>query len=174
MTSTSTSPAFLVCTNSNSSILSEPETDEPIIEALRRKLAAVSLELRNTKLDLMDARDNLESCQADLDAATSSLKEKELELQNTKDALHNSQQARRADKRNQVVPRSYKLEEVFVVLRFQQSQSLPVGGYRLFTWQGMAVDRALRQFFADHSDLDASEVEELRFDRSPRGENVYQ
>ncbi|KAF9342569.1 hypothetical protein BGX26_007274 [Mortierella sp. AD094] len=53
--------------------------EDPAIEALRRKLAAVSLELRNTQVDLMDAKDNLESSQADLDAALSNLAERERE-----------------------------------------------------------------------------------------------
>jgi hypothetical protein len=60
------------------------------------------------------------------------------------------------------------------VLKFRQSQPLPIGGYRLFALQRKSVDRTLDHFIAENPELDAIEVNELRFDRSPRGENVYQ
>ncbi|KAG0285085.1 hypothetical protein BGZ98_005664, partial [Dissophora globulifera] len=41
--------------------------EESTLEALRKKLAAVSLELRNTQLDLMDANDGLTSTQEELE-----------------------------------------------------------------------------------------------------------
>ncbi|KAF9343692.1 hypothetical protein BGX26_005346, partial [Mortierella sp. AD094] len=137
--------------------------------------------LRNTKQDLLDAEDDLESSQADLSAALSSLVERELELGNTKVALANSGHARlNAERacleanRERVLSRPHRKQEIFVVLKFRKPQPLPVGGYRFFALQRMAVDRTLDQFIADNPELDAIEVEALRFDRSPRGENVYQ
>ncbi|KAF9410999.1 hypothetical protein BGZ76_005403 [Entomortierella beljakovae] len=155
--------------------------EDPAIEELRRKLAAVTLQLGNTQLDLMDAKDDLESSKADLDTALSSLLEKKRELENTKAALASSERARLNSEhacleanRDRVLSRPHGKQEVFIVLKFQQPQPLPVGGYRLFALQRKAVDRTLNQFIGDNPELDAVEAEGLRFDRSPRGENVYQ
>ncbi|KAF9416666.1 hypothetical protein BGZ76_004617 [Entomortierella beljakovae] len=140
------------------------------IEELRRELTAVTLLLRNTQLDLMDAKDYLESSQADLDAAFSSLAEKDLELESTKVALANSECARLEANRDRVLSRPQGKQRFL----FRKPQPLPVGGYRFFALQRKAVDRTLNQFILDNPDLDAVETEGLRFDRSPRGENVYQ
>ncbi|KAF9149372.1 hypothetical protein BGX20_006008, partial [Mortierella sp. AD010] len=152
----------------------ETAQEDPAIEALRRELAAVSLELRNTQLDLKDVEDDLEFIQAERDTALSSLAETQLELQNARDALANSEYARREANQNRVISRPCKEQEVFVVLKFQKPQPPPVGGFRIFAQQRKVVDRRLKQFIADNPELDAVEVEELRFDRSPRGENVIQ
>ncbi|KAF9896436.1 hypothetical protein BX616_007458 [Lobosporangium transversale] len=68
---------------------------------------------------------------------------------------------------------SYGKQEVFAILKFQQPQPLPIGGYRLFALQRKAVDRNLDQFITDNPDLNSFEITELRFNGSPRGENVY-
>ncbi|KAG0007669.1 hypothetical protein BGZ80_004381 [Entomortierella chlamydospora] len=122
------------------------ELEEPAMEAIRRKACFGPILLTETQL----------------------------ELQNTKDALANSERARQEANQNRVLTRPHRKQEVFVVLRFQKPQPLPVGGFRIFALQRKAVDRTLTQFVADNPELDAAEVEELRFDRSPRGENVYQ
>ncbi|KAF9345767.1 hypothetical protein BGX26_002766, partial [Mortierella sp. AD094] len=147
--------------------------EDSAIEVLRRNLAAVSLELRNTQANLMDAKH--------LDAALSNLAERELELESTKVALANSERARLEGERilleanrDRVLSRPHGKQEVFVVLKFRLPQPLPVGGYRLSALQRKAVDRTLDQLIADNPSLDAIEAKELRFDRSPRGENVYQ
>ncbi|KAF9414398.1 hypothetical protein BGZ76_004878 [Entomortierella beljakovae] len=152
--------------------LEQGEQGDVAVEALAKQLKDVSLELRDTKLNLDYVREDLESCQvdleacqADLDSAKTSLKEKELELRNCKDALANSEQAR-------LEANLDRGQEVFVVLRFQKPQPLPVGAFRLFTLQRKAADRTLDRFIADHPELDV--VEELRFERSPRGQFVYQ
>ncbi|KAF9426274.1 hypothetical protein BGZ76_002837 [Entomortierella beljakovae] len=154
---------------------------ESSTEELQRKLAELTLKLKNTQQDLLDAEGDLESSQADLSATLSSLAERDLELENMKVALSNSEHARlNAERacleanRDRVLSRPRGIQEVFVVLKFQNPQPLPIGGYRLFALQRKTVDRTLDQFIADNPELDAIEVEELRFDRSPRGENVYQ
>ncbi|KAF8948791.1 hypothetical protein BGZ46_005296, partial [Entomortierella lignicola] len=60
------------------------------IEELRENLAELTLKLRNTQ-DLMDAEGDLEASQAGPSAALSNLSERELELENTKTALANSE-----------------------------------------------------------------------------------
>ncbi|ORY88910.1 hypothetical protein BCR41DRAFT_423013 [Lobosporangium transversale] len=140
----------------------EPTT----IEILRKRLAAISLELA-------DAKDDLEISQAQLEGTLSCLSETQLELKNTKDALANSERARLEANRDRVLSRPYGKQEVFAILKFRQPQPLPIGGYRLFALQRKAVDRTLDQFIADNPDLDPVEIAELRSDRSPRGENVY-
>ncbi|KAF9159338.1 hypothetical protein BGX21_008292 [Mortierella sp. AD011] len=97
----------------------------------------------------------LGNTQTERDAALSRLAERELELENTRAALQEAN-------RNRPVDRPHiEQEEVFAVLKFKNPQPLP------------AVDRTLNQFIADNPELDAVEVEELRFNHSPRGENVY-
>ncbi|KAF8970750.1 hypothetical protein BGZ46_010403 [Entomortierella lignicola] len=179
------------------------------IDKLQEKVAALTLQLRNTQLDLMDVKDDLESTQADLDTALSNLVEKEqelknselafanseyarqvakaelneelsahaetkLKLQNIKNELVNSERARQEANRNRVLPRPPKDQEVFVVLRFKKPQPLPVGGFRIFAQQRKLIDIKVNQFIADNPELDAVKVKELRFDPSPRGENVIQ
>ncbi|KAF9896135.1 hypothetical protein BX616_008069 [Lobosporangium transversale] len=153
-----------------------PETaqEDPSIEALRRELAAVSLVLRNTQQDLKDVEDNLAYIQAERNTALFSLAETKLDLQNARDALANSERARREANQDRVISRPCKEQEVFVILKFQKPQPSPVGGFRIFAQQRKVVDRRLKQFIADNPELDAVDVEELRFDRSPRGENVIQ
>ncbi|KAF8936568.1 hypothetical protein BGZ47_009442 [Haplosporangium gracile] len=147
---------------------------ESAIEALRIELAAVSLELRSTQLDLMDANDGLASTQEELEDTLAKLDETQLELQNTRDALANSERARQEANRDRILTRPPRQQEVFIVLKFQSPQPLPVGGYHLFTLQQKAVDRILSQFKADNPELDAIVMDELRFNRSPRGHNVFQ
>ncbi|KAF9435901.1 hypothetical protein BGZ76_005295, partial [Entomortierella beljakovae] len=181
------------------------QAQEPNIERLQEKVAALTLQLRNTQLDLMDVKDDLESTQADLDEALCNLEEKEqelknselalanseyarqatktelndelsahvetkLKLQNVKDALVNSERARLEANRNRVLPRLPKEQEVFVVVKFQTPQPR----FRIFTMQRRTVDRTLKQFIAENADLDPIELKKLRFDPSPRGENVIQ
>lgn len=123
-------------------------------------------------MDLVDAKDYLESCQAGLDTVTSSLVEVQLELENARDALVNSERARQTVNLDRVLPRPRREQEVFVVLRFQQPQPLPVGGYHLSILWRKVMDRILSQLIADNSELDAAVVEELRFDRSPRSQST--
>ncbi|KAF8967582.1 hypothetical protein BGZ46_000132 [Entomortierella lignicola] len=155
--------------------------EDPAVEALRKELAAVKLDLRNTRQNLLDAEDDIESTQVHLDAALSNLAERELELENTKIALANSEHARLNTERicleanrDRVLSRPHRKQEVFVVLKFREPQPLPIGGYRLFALQRKAVKSTLDQFIADNPELDAIEVDELHFDRSPRGQYVYQ
>ncbi|KAF9172170.1 hypothetical protein BGX21_006281 [Mortierella sp. AD011] len=175
------------------------------IEKLQEELAALMLELRDTKQDLLDAEEALESTQADLDVALSNLVERELELENTKAALANSEHARQdaraeLDKepsghaktklelqnikdtlvncerarqeanRNRVLPRPPKEQEVFAVVKLQ----IPQPRFRIFTIQRQTVGRILKQFITDNADLDPIELKKLRFDPSPRGENIIQ
>ncbi|KAI8599791.1 hypothetical protein EDD21DRAFT_378937 [Dissophora ornata] len=168
---------------------------EESVEALRKKLATVSLELRNTQLDLMEANDALVSTQDELEDAEAKLEDTEaklgdaevklenmeamleetrLRLRHTETARANSEQARQGANRDRVLARPPRQQEVFVVLKFRSPQPLPDGGYRLFTLKRDAVDRTLSQAIAGKlSELDAVEMDELRFDRSPRGEFVY-
>lgn len=144
------------------------------MEALRKKLAAVSLDLRNTQLNLEDANDDLASAQEELQDTRARLDETELRLQSTQDALVASERARQEANLDRILARPPRQQEVFVVLKFRSPQSLPVGGYRLFTLREKAVERTLNQFIADHPELDAIVMDELRFDRSARGHNVFQ
>ncbi|KAF9537750.1 hypothetical protein EC957_007699 [Mortierella hygrophila] len=102
------------------------------------------------------------------------LEETEFKLKNTQDALAASEEARRAANRDRVIARPESKQEVFAVLKFRRPQPLPVGAYRLFALQRKTVRSTLDQFIAKNPDLDAVEVDELRFDRSPRGQYVYQ
>ncbi|KAF9993320.1 hypothetical protein BGZ80_010561 [Entomortierella chlamydospora] len=184
--------------------LEEPdiETLQRKLEAVSFELRNTQLDLMDANDDLMDVKDDLESTQAERDTTLSSLTETQLELQNTKDALANSERAhrtalssltetqlelqkardalassehaRREANQNRVMSRPRKDQEVFVVLKFQKPQELPIGGFRIFTQQRKIIDRTLSQFFANNPKLDAIEVEELRFDHSPRGGNVIQ
>ena len=118
--------------------------------------------------------DDLASAQEELEDTRIKLDETELKLENTQDALVASEEARRAANRDRVIARPESKQEVFAVLKFRRPQPLPVGAYRLFALQRKAVERTLDQFIANNPDLDAVEVDELRFDRSPRGQYVYQ
>ncbi|KAG0243824.1 hypothetical protein BG011_003071, partial [Mortierella polycephala] len=111
------------------------KSEESTMEALSKKLAAVSLDLRNTQLDLMDANDSLASTQEELEDTQAKLEETQLKLRNTQDALANSERARQVDR---ILTRPARQQEVFVVLKFRSPQPLPVGGYRLFTLQQKA------------------------------------
>ncbi|KAG0376615.1 hypothetical protein BGX24_007473 [Mortierella sp. AD032] len=146
---------------------------EPVLE-LAERLEAVSLILRNTQLDLEGANDDLASAQEELEVTLAKLAETQLELQNTRDALTNSERARQEANRDRILTRPPRQQEVFIVLKFQSPQPLPVGGYNLFTLQRKAVDRTLNQFKADNLELDAIVMDELRFNCSPRGHNVFQ
>ncbi|KAF9931834.1 hypothetical protein BGZ67_005089 [Mortierella alpina] len=121
----------------------------------------------------MDARDDLEY-QADLAIRPSSPADTELELKNCKDALANIERALKAANRDRVIARRPREQEGFVVLKFQKPMPLPIGAYRIFAVQRKAVESTPEQVIADHPELDAIEMEELRFDRSPRGHNVIQ
>jgi hypothetical protein len=144
------------------------------LEVLAARLEAVSLDLRNMQLDLEGANDDLASAQEELEDTRAKLDETELKLKNTQDALVASEAARRAANRDRVIARPESKQEVFAVLKFRRPQPLPVGAYRLFALQRKAVRSTLDQFIAKNPDLDAVEVDELRFDRSPRGQYVYQ
>ncbi|KAF9899955.1 hypothetical protein EC991_008113 [Linnemannia zychae] len=149
-------------------------SEESMLEALTARLEAVSLDFRNTQLDLEGVNDDLASAQEELEDTRTKLDETELKLKNTQDALATSEEARRAANRNRVIARPESKQEVFVVLKFRRPQPLPEGAYRLFALQRKAVERTLDQFIANNPDLDAVEMDELRFDRSPRGQYVYQ
>ena len=131
------------------------------MEALVARLEAVSLDLRNTQLDLEDANDDLASAQEELEDTRAKLDETEFKLQNTRNALANSERARQEANRDRILTRPPRQQEVFIVLKFQSPQPLPVGGYRLFTLQQKAVDRTLSQFKADNPELDAIVMDEL-------------
>ncbi|KAF9432614.1 hypothetical protein BGZ76_010570 [Entomortierella beljakovae] len=64
--------------------------EDTVIMELRMKLV-VTLRLRNTQLDLVVAKYDLKSSQADLDAALSSHAERKLDLKNSNVALTNSE-----------------------------------------------------------------------------------
>ncbi|KAF8930931.1 hypothetical protein BGZ47_000326 [Haplosporangium gracile] len=149
-------------------------SEESMLEALTARLEAVLLDLRNTQLDLEGVNDDLASAQEELEDTQIKLEETEFKLKNTQDALAASEEARRAANRDRILTRPPRQQEVFVVLKFRSPQPLLVGGYRLFTLQQKAVDRALIQFKADNPELDAIVLDELRFNRSPRGHNVFQ
>ncbi|KAK3811668.1 MAG: hypothetical protein J3R72DRAFT_428007 [Linnemannia gamsii] len=144
------------------------------VSELAARLEAVSLYLRNTQLDLEGANDDLASAQEELEDTQIKLEETELKLKNTQDALAASEAARRAANRDRVIARPEGRQEVFAVLKFRRPQPLPVGAFRLFALQRKAVRSTLDQFIVRNPDLDAVEVDELRFDRSPRGQYVYQ
>ncbi|KAF8922867.1 hypothetical protein BGZ58_003644 [Dissophora ornata] len=162
--------------------------EEPAMEALRKQLAAISLELRNTENKLTDANDDLaltqdeledtetklEDTEAKLKDAEAKLEETQLKLQRAEVARANSDQARQAANRERVLMRPPRDQEVFVVLKFQLPQPLPDGGYRLFTVRKKAIDRTLRQFIADKPEFGAAVMQDLRFEGSPRGQFVYQ
>lgn len=130
-----------------------------MLEVLAARLEAVSL-------DLEDANDDLASAQEELQDTRAKLDETELKLKNTQDALA-------AANRNRVIPRPESKQEVFVVLKFRHPQPLPVDAFRLFARQRKSIQATLDQFIKGNPDLDAVEVDELRFDRSPRGQYVY-
>ncbi|KAF9083511.1 hypothetical protein BGX29_003100 [Mortierella sp. GBA35] len=144
------------------------------VSELAARLEAVSLDLRNMQLDLEGANDDLASAQEELEDTRAKLGETELKLQNTQDALAASEAARRAANHDRVIARPESKREVFVVLKFRRPQPLPVGAFRLFALQRKTVRSTLDQFINKNPDLDAVEVDELRFDRSPRGQYVYQ
>ncbi|KAG0196495.1 hypothetical protein BGX33_001574 [Mortierella sp. NVP41] len=144
------------------------------VSELAARLEAVSLDLRNMQLDLEGANDDLASAQEELEDTRAKLDETELKLQNTQDALAASEAARRAANHDRVIARPESKREVFVVLKFRRPQPLPVGAFRLFALQRKTVRSTLDQFINKNPDLDAVEVDELRFDRSPRGQYVYQ
>ncbi|KAG0255542.1 hypothetical protein BGZ95_005737 [Linnemannia exigua] len=151
--------------------INEPQES---VSELAARLEAVSLDLSNVQLDLEGANDDLASAQEELEDIRAKLDETELKLQNTKDALAASEAARRAANRDRVIARPESKQEVFAVLKFRRPQPLPVGAYRLFALQRKAIRSTLDQFIAKNPNLDAMEMDELRFDRSPRGQYVYQ
>jgi len=51
---------------------------------------------------------------------------------------------------------------------------MPNGAYRVFTLQQKSVQSTLAKFIANNVQKDAVEMDDLRFDRSPRGQFVYQ
>ncbi|KAF8960672.1 hypothetical protein BGZ46_001531 [Entomortierella lignicola] len=162
-------------TKSNKS--SKKAQEDPAVEALRKGLAAITLELNKKQ-------EELESAQAELEAVQSSL-QGELEsrkLQGTSDALATSERACQEANleleeanRHRVHPRlDEQQEEVFVVLRFRHPKPLRKGGeYHFLTRQRKAVDQVIKNYKAKHPELDAVEIEELRVDPIPRAKNVY-
>ncbi|KAF9349213.1 hypothetical protein BGX26_012444 [Mortierella sp. AD094] len=150
------------------------ESTQADLDAVLSSLVERELELENTKLALANSEYARQVAKAELDKELSSHAKTKLELQNIKDALVNCERARQEANHNRVLPRPPKGQEVFAVLKFQKPQSLPVGGFRIFTQQRKTIDGNLKQFIADNPELDAVEIERLRFDPSPRGENVIQ
>ncbi|KAG0281169.1 hypothetical protein BGZ95_006222 [Linnemannia exigua] len=102
------------------------------------------------QLDLEGANDDLVSAQEELEDTRSKFEETELKLQNTQGVLAAGEEACRAASRDHVIARPDGKQEVFAVLKFRH------------------------QFIAKNSDLDAVEMDELRFNRSPRSQYVYQ
>ncbi|KAF9998521.1 hypothetical protein BGZ80_006764 [Entomortierella chlamydospora] len=135
----------------------------------------------------MDAKDDLESTQADLDAALSSLEENDLELKNSKFALANSEYACQGTKAeldkelSSHAETKLKLHSIKDTLvnseRARQEANRnrilprPPKEQEVFV---VTVDHVLKQFIADNANLDPIELKELWFDPSPRGENVIQ
>jgi len=154
--------------NEGSKTTRSAASKESALETLVAEVEAVSLELRYMKLDLEGTKDELESARDELEDTREKLDETELELKNTKNALV------AANRERVLLPRPKNKQEVFAVLKFRNPQPLPVGAFCLFVLQQKAVKSTLDQFTADNPDLDAVEVEELRFDGSPRGQYVYQ
>ncbi|KAF8964310.1 hypothetical protein BGZ46_000794 [Entomortierella lignicola] len=142
------------------------------VEALRKSLAAVTLELNKTQ-------GKLASAQVEVEAVQSSLAKSHLELQNARDALATSERARlTADLEleeancHRVHPRpDRQQEEVFVVLRFQQPKPLPDGAYHFLARKRKSVDRVIKSYKAKHSELDAVEI--LRIEPTARAQNLY-
>ncbi|KAF9199338.1 hypothetical protein BGZ49_010564, partial [Haplosporangium sp. Z 27] len=162
---------------------------ESNIDKLQEELAALTLELRNERQDLLDAEKDLESTQVDLDTALSNLAERDLELENTKAALSNSDHARQEAKAkldkelSAHAETKLELQNIKDALvnseRARQEANrnrlqTPQPRFRIFTMQRQTVDRILKQFIADNANLDPIELKNLRFDPSPKGENVIQ
>ncbi|KAF8955974.1 hypothetical protein BGZ46_002500 [Entomortierella lignicola] len=133
-------------------------------------LAERELELGNSKAAFADCEHACKDARAAVDGETSSHVKTKLELRNMKDALANSERARQEANANRFLPRPPREQEVFVVIRLQTLQPR----YRIFTIQRQTVDRVLKQFIDDNAELNPVEVKEMRFDPSPRGENVIQ
>ncbi|KAF9377146.1 hypothetical protein BGX21_003274 [Mortierella sp. AD011] len=177
-------------TKSNKS--SKKAQEDPAVEALRKGLAAITLELNKKQEELESARAELEAVQSslqgelesvrdELDAVQSNLAGSQQELQDTKVALATSERDLQATNlelveanRHRVHPRpDEQQEEVFVVLRFRQPKPLPDGAYHFLARQRKAIDQVIENYKAKHSELDAVEIEELRVGPTPRAKNVY-
>ncbi|KAG0251074.1 hypothetical protein BG011_007866 [Mortierella polycephala] len=94
-------------------------SEESAMEALRKKLAAVPLELKDTQLDLMDANEGLASTQEELEDTQAKLEETQLKLQNAEASHANEQRAHRAANHERLLMRPPRQQEVFVVLKFR-------------------------------------------------------
>ncbi|KAF8954709.1 hypothetical protein BGZ46_002839 [Entomortierella lignicola] len=125
-----------------------PAQEDLAVEALRKGLAAITLELKKKQ-------EELESGQAELEAVQSSLAESHLELQDTKDAFATSERARLAA--------GLELEEA----NRHRVHSRPDGQQE----ERKAVDQVIESYKARYPELDA--VEMLRVDPTPRAQNVH-
>ncbi|KAF9910907.1 hypothetical protein BX616_010752 [Lobosporangium transversale] len=150
------------------------ESTQSDLDTALSNLEEKELELKNSKLALANSEYARQGTKAELDKELSSHAETKLELQNVKDAFVNCERALQEANQNRVLPRPSKDQEIFVVLKFQKPQPLPVGGFRIFAQQRKLIDGRVKQFITDNPELDAIEVKELRFDPSPRGDNVIQ
>ncbi|KAF8926156.1 hypothetical protein BGZ47_002886 [Haplosporangium gracile] len=169
------------------------------LEAVSLDLRNMQLDLEGANDDLVSAQEELEDTRAKLDETELKLQNSQdalaaseaarrasettlrSALHDTHDALATSEAARHASEtalhsanRDRVIARPDSKQEVFTVMKFRRPQLLPVGAFRLFALQRKAVRSTLDQFIAKNPDLDAVEVDELRFDRSPGGQYVYQ
>ncbi|KAF9163133.1 hypothetical protein BGX20_001431 [Mortierella sp. AD010] len=167
-------------TKSNKS--SKKAQEDPAVEALRKGLAAITLELNKKQEELESARAELEAVQSSLQGELESCSPiSQQELQDTKVALATSERDLQATNlelveanRHRVHPRpDEQQEEVFVVLRFRQPKPLPDGAYHFLARQRKAIDQVIENYKAKHSELDAVEIEELRVGPTPRAKNVY-
>ncbi|KAG0354491.1 hypothetical protein BGZ54_001624 [Gamsiella multidivaricata] len=116
-------------------------TQESEIEKLQASLAALALELRNTRQDLVKQ------------ASTQQLP---------------------VSKRRNLSSKPPGMFLPTLKAHSRQRDKTKYCEYKLFMRQRRAVKRTLDRFKARNPDLDAVEMEELRFERSPRGQFVYQ
>ncbi|KAG0001432.1 hypothetical protein BGZ80_003447 [Entomortierella chlamydospora] len=150
------------------------ESTQANLDAALSNLEEKDLELKNSELALANSEYTRQVTKAELDKERSSHAETKLELQNIKGALVNTERTLQEANQNRVLPRPPKDQEIFIVLKFNNLQPSPVGGFRIFAQQRKVIDGRIKQFITDNPELDAVEVKELRFDPSPREENVIQ
>ncbi|KAF9098492.1 hypothetical protein BGX27_000791 [Mortierella sp. AM989] len=137
------------------------------IEKLQEKVAALTLELRNAQLDHMDANDYLESTQANLDVVLSNLDEKDLELKNSELALANCEYARQMTKA--------ELDKELSSHAETKLEPKNIKGALVNSERARQEANRDRVMPCPHKEQEVFVViKKLRFDPSPRGENVIQ
>ncbi|KAF8944868.1 hypothetical protein BGZ46_006155 [Entomortierella lignicola] len=145
----------------------ETAQEDPAVEALRKGLAAIALELERKQADLESTQTKLETVQPSLTATQVALDASERARQTANSEL---EEANRSSRKPTAIE-SIR-EEVFVVLRFRQPKPLPEGGgYHFLARQRKAVDRVIKSYKAKHPELDAIEI--LRIEPTARAQNLY-